>query len=304
MYDRNSAAESKGCWIGLQDMLGTGNYDWIQPYALGQSQYVPYGEAVTYKSYFLDWRRYEPNNETLSESDPSVLGGERCGSLIPWQEDPLIQEQGSWNDVSCDVFKPFVCQIFGSTIRYQIYIVKDLYIDGGILEGGQLVSGEGDTTIINYTIIRGASITITSSSTSSSSNKNNVISKLYLVDGAQLFIDSKVQMFSDAYIGELPFELINNIPLTNTSMNSITSDTTTTSSMQTMITISDNASIIVSPYCTLKTISNHLLSDCSITSSNVIFNSKLFGYGKLMITGETNLNLMQVVSQITAVYIY
>jgi hypothetical protein len=73
-----SVAHSKGCWIGLQDPLGTGNFSWISPVGLGP--------IAGGKGKFLDWRREEPNNHSISEGFPAgvpVAGGERLAPGAP-----------------------------------------------------------------------------------------------------------------------------------------------------------------------------------------------------------------------------
>lgn len=146
-----SSARSRGCWIGLRDLYGTGNFAWISPAGIGDSD--------ADSGMFLDWRRGEPNNHTISEGVESP-GGERCAALVPWQEDPLLLEQGSWNDDSCQVQKPFVCQVFGNTARYTISVSKKTTLSAGSLEGGVIATGTGATAITHFTAFRSARLSV------------------------------------------------------------------------------------------------------------------------------------------------
>lgn len=196
---RGSQPFTQGCWIGLQDPLSTGEFRWISPDALElPSTTATLGAQAV--SWYLDWRRLEPNNQSLSEGVPSPArrGGERCAHIVPWQEDPLILEQGSWNDNSCELKKPFVCQIFGDTMRYTLHANTSMMINRGALEGGYLSTGTGVSRIYHLNIARSGSLIVGSDSVDSQ------IGTVYLDEGSSIVIDATaVQLMSGAYIGEL-----------------------------------------------------------------------------------------------------
>ena len=178
-----SPAYVNGCWIGLRDATNTGNFDWINPAYVGSD------------TIFMDWRRGEPNNHTSSDGIPT--NGEQCGQIIAWQEDPLIQEQGSWNDESCQVSKPFICQIYANTHRYTLTTATKVTLTGGRLEGGYLNVGTGASTINHFEAHRSAIITLGSLAT------GTIIHTLLLTDGSELVVAApKVYLASGSFIGE------------------------------------------------------------------------------------------------------
>ena len=61
--------------------------------------------------------------------------GESCTEIIPWVLDPLIEEQGSWNDDSCAVNKPFICQAFKRSSAVLITVMGTLTANGGEVRG-------------------------------------------------------------------------------------------------------------------------------------------------------------------------
>jgi len=228
---------------------------------------------------FQDWRRFEPNNQSLSEGRPSPpeAGGERCASLVPWHEDPLIQEQGSWNDDSCTALKPFICQMFGRTSRYQLQVLQDVHLVGGALEGGVLQSGAGSTSVLHFTVRRGGRIVLSPTASSSPST----IDQLLLIDGASCILQSRVQLLSRAFIGE-PSHI----------MSSNSSLETHMYSMESVLTMA-NASLLVTPYC-ISDPSLQSFLPCSNYNSSVLFNAKLDGSGLISIGTQSSLRLLQV----------
>jgi len=279
----NSSALDRGCWIGLTDRRGDGDFDWIQPLAVGSTLSV--GTTDLGPSMFKDWRRYEPNNQSISEGMPSPpdAGGERCASLVPWEEDPLIQEQGSWNDYSCTALKPFICQMFGDTSRYQLQVLQDVHLVGGALEGGILQSGTGSTSVLLFTVSRGGMIVLSPTTSSPIS-----IDQLLLLDGANCTLQAHVQLLSSAFIGEPP--------LAGSSLSGLYTNGSADNPMESVITMA-NSSIIVAPYC-IKDPS--IFSWCSNYNSSVIFNAKLDGSGMISIQADSNLRLLQVIAVATS----
>jgi len=68
-----------------------------------------------------------------SEGVPT--NGELCVELVSWEQDPLIVEQGSWNDDGCEVQKPFICQIFKQTVQFSFTVLGLATLSGGEIQG-------------------------------------------------------------------------------------------------------------------------------------------------------------------------
>ena len=178
--DRTSAANTQGCWIGLRDKLGKGKgfFDWLDIGVVGED------------SLFLDWRRNEPNNHTISKGN--TTNGELCTELIPHQYDPLLLEQGSWNDESCSILKPFICQMYKNTNRYTMTITGNVLITKGVFEGGFMTIGGSDNVFTEFTVLRSSALTLVTGSTST-------IGTLYLEDGSSLEAETGAALQTGAY---------------------------------------------------------------------------------------------------------
>lgn len=170
---------NEGCWIGLSDKFGNGHYDWIEPNSLLRTS-------------FRNWRRPEWNNKTVSGGVQTP--GELCVHIVGWREDPLIEEQGTWNDIACASKKPFICQTFAKTSRYQI-TATDADISNGAMEGGILSLSQA-SSINNFNVLRSASLKL--------SGGLNRVSSIILTDGSTLSVLSpaSVQFDSASVIGE------------------------------------------------------------------------------------------------------
>lgn len=178
------AGTADGCWIGLQDPLGDGQFDWIDPQAVG-------GEE---SSLFLDWRRFEPNNHTVSH-DVESAGGERCAATYPGTEDAVLLEQGGWVDDACLYPRPFVCQAFKVTDRYSMHAAS-ISAQGGQFVGGHLIisSSSGQQGEIRaFTVTRTATLTL---------NQSTSVGQLHLEDGSQLILSSLLHLSDGSFIGE------------------------------------------------------------------------------------------------------
>lgn len=171
----------RGCWIGLKDVQGVGKYNWIEPKTVRNNT-------------FRDWRRYEWNNHTFSEGQST--NGELCVAVVPWQVDPLIVEQGSWNDVACKLKKSYVCQMFATTKRGSLTVTSDARLFGGSIEGGALTL-QGASTVTNFLVRRTATISFLDKLSI------NIMQNVYLEDGSSLIISSSVLTTTDSYIGEI-----------------------------------------------------------------------------------------------------
>lgn len=187
-----SPAAEHGCWIGLRDRTATGDFEWLQPLFTGGNS-------------FRDFRRGEPNNHTFSEGVST--SGELCVALLPWEEDPLIQEQGSWDDVGCVIKKAYVCQIYGVTKRFSIHVTGSAHLMGGGLEGG-MINSNGFATIRNFFVRRSGSLQLLNPSTSSQLQSSSpslsswLIGDLLLMDGAVMRVESHLIVNASLVVGE------------------------------------------------------------------------------------------------------
>lgn len=166
-----------------------GQFDWLDRTAVGAS----YTSADS--SLFVDWRRNEPNNMTVSNGT-ATPGGERCVQLVPWQQDPLIIEQGAWNDDACQNERSFICQAFSPTTRYSLTISNATYIVAGTLIGGEIFS-KGPTIIENLSILRSAAIHF------EAQNHISRVRYLILMDSSKVYVEAPVAIFGSGFIGEM-----------------------------------------------------------------------------------------------------
>lgn len=248
----NAPARLHGCWIGLQDPQATGDFEWIEPL------------AARYPTSYRDWRRGNPNNRTFSEGNST--NGERCVQLVPWQEDPLIVEQGSWNDNACALQKAYVCQAYKTTTRYTITVLATAQFSGsGILEGGILALYGQRNYLTSLLAIRSALITIRSSKVVGLglSPIISIIGSIGLEDGATLDIGVNAEMHGAAALGEL-----NVAPLT-------------TQGMQPAFYLQANNTFHVRSDC----------PDCLQKSYVVSVNAGAFIYGSLVVDNGTTIQL-------------
>lgn len=199
----NTITTFEGCWIGLSDPDGVGKFAWIQP------------ETVTNNT-FRDWQRYMKNNHTFSEGEST--NGELCVQMKPWQNDALIREQGSFNDASCNLTKPFVCQMFGTTRRATVVVHGTTHLSGGGIEGGNLLL-YGSSHIEEFYAHDSASVTVNTPYISATDlgdstvldsvgnyytfeNYSNKVTTLVLEEGSSLYLNADVTSFNYTYIGE------------------------------------------------------------------------------------------------------
>jgi hypothetical protein len=270
LFTSGSAAHSRGCWIGLRDPLGSGNFSWISPVGLGTT--------AGGKGKFLDWRRDEPNNHSISEGFPAgvpVAGGERCANLVPWQEDPLLLEQGAWNDESCMVEKPFLCQVYGDTERFWLTVTGDVLLRAGALEGGVLraSNGGGATGLYDFNVTRSGRLQVSSTAT------DCVVGTVRLLDGATLRLNSNARMLTDTFVGEL---VDPTVVITDNKSPSFLS-------MQSFFRVSANSTVNFAPLCT-----SFAPTGCATVSSSVVISARAFVDGLLNITGSTVVTMLQV----------
>jgi len=175
----NDAVVNEGCWIGLKDKQGNGHYDWIEPNGLLRTS-------------FRNWRRPEWNNKTVSQGVRTP--GELCTHIVGWREDPLIEEQGSWNDIACATKKPFICQTFAKTTRYTI-TASQIDINNGAMEGGILSLSQA-SNINNFNVLKSASLVLTGGL--------STINNITLTDGSTFSVltPASVQFNATSKVGE------------------------------------------------------------------------------------------------------
>lgn len=257
--DRGSAAHAEGCWVGLQDPKGTGDWRWLSPLAVGTAR----------RGTFLDWRRDEPSNHSISEGAPAgrpSAGGERCASLVPWQKDPLLLEQGSWNDISCETAKPFLCQVFGNTERYTLTVRGSAALAGGGLEGGVVVLGTaaGAVSLSQVHVSRSGRLVVATRASSC------LIGDVRLTDGATLqVLSATARTMSTSVIGEPLYASTAERPL------------------QPFLRVGANTTLTLEPVCSAP--GN---PSCSVAA--VAIRARVFIEGKLVIRGSTDVTMYQV----------
>lgn len=146
---------------------------------------------------YLDFRRGEPNNLTESMGR-FTAGGERCVRIVPWQTDPLIVEQGSWDDDACQNQRPFICQVFAPSLRHTLTVTSATTITGGSLLGGHLQL-LGPTTISSFTLLRSAQLFLRPNG-----SHHADISSISLNDASRLYIQGNITVYRNSFLGELP----------------------------------------------------------------------------------------------------
>lgn len=182
-----SITSTTGCWIGLQDANGTGYFNWRDP-------------ASMINLSFRNWRRRSDRSDRLKLESPSafVNNGDNCVHLVPWQNDPVYQEEGSLREVSCiDEPKSFICQMSVVPKRYTITLTQYSTFQDGSLFGGNLIL----LNSFNFT-----HFIVNSTATITTSNSNNIgfIRQLILLDGSTFILGTNVNINSESYIGEYP----------------------------------------------------------------------------------------------------
>lgn len=180
----SSAAGQTGCWIGLMDSSGSGLFSWSDSRAVGKA---------AQSSIYYDWIKGEPDNSTFSDGQPNP-GGERCVAVMPWTDNPLLQEQGGWNDDGCELSKAFVCQIFAAVDRFTLSVTQTAQFSGPntAIRGGVLhVSGAVN---ISQLFVQSAQLSFSSSAV--------ISQRLSLQDNAKVDLYGNSEIHPNAFIGE------------------------------------------------------------------------------------------------------
>lgn len=183
--DLDSPAYTGGCWIGLQDAFGTGYYNWRDP-------------ASMLDISFRDWRRGSDRSDRQNLDNPGdfIDNGDNCVLLVPWQEDPVIKEQGSFEEISCiEEERAFVCQMLVTPHRWSITATGRSVFNGGGIRGGFL-------NLFDSFEFREFFAENTAVISTKKSEKVSNIGTLILRDGSEFNINSNVMTTNETFIGE------------------------------------------------------------------------------------------------------
>jgi hypothetical protein len=174
-----------GCWIGYKDAYGSGFYNWLDPSGMLDLS-------------FSDWRRRSDWSDRQELANPSsfVNNGDNCVVIVPWQEDPMIKEERSWDEIACTSQRAFVCQRYMKIDRYTIVVGNSQFLGGG-LEGGYLKI-LGSYYFESFVADRAEITTMSHISIDTEA----YIKYLYLNDGSTLTISNDVNILPYGYIGE------------------------------------------------------------------------------------------------------
>lgn len=232
--------------MGLQDAFGTGYYNWRDPSAMLDIS-------------FRNWRRRSDRSDRQELDDPGTFinNGDNCVHLVPWLEDPVIAEQGSFEEISCFTEKAFVCQRLATTSRYTMTSLLDSSFKGDAgIRGGFLVL-KGLATMTSFFAEYSATVTAQSSTI----GQDMIIGDLILRDGSELILNTNVLIMNESFIGER-----------------------TTSGMQPMVRLNANFTLTVSTTCSL----------CNTMGYNVTVNAGfIINEGFIVIGDEVNFVLSQ-----------
>jgi hypothetical protein len=169
-------SEGKGCWIGLHNPSGNGLFNWIDSRSLGKADQT---------SIYYDWAKGEPNNLTISSAFPNTQG-ERCVSVNPWINNPLLQEEGGWNDAGCQLKKSFVCQLFSSIEYYTLTIQgNNNSWKKGMIQGGR-IEVKGSLEIDDFSLSSSSSLSLLADT--------KILSSLTLTDNVHIDVFNKLEV--------------------------------------------------------------------------------------------------------------
>lgn len=147
---------------------------------------------------FRDWRRTEELNR--DETEGFLDNGKRCIHTYPWQEDPAIQEQGSWTRSPCEVERSYVCQHFASTVNINLTVTGAAIFNGtSAILGGYLYL-RGASTLSKFSASHASEIVIKPLLSSVSV----AIESIILSDASVLRLSGQANYIAlgDAFIGE------------------------------------------------------------------------------------------------------
>lgn len=234
----------------MHDKEGKNVFEWIVPERF---------DLINAKPQFLDWQRFEPNNHTVSVGK-ETLGGERCVHLIPWQETPLLEEEGGWNDDSCTVKRPFICQTSANSIRYKLSVSQNMQLNGGHIVGGILSTGAGSSVINSFKLSRSSYLQLNSGSSDAT------LSHLMLMDGSRVDVSGNLVLANNAWVGE-SYDMSEN-------------------GAQSYVMLISSSSLSFSG-----------------SNSKALFNSRVVSEGKITVSQNSTLSILQVTFMFYKTYI-
>lgn len=217
---------------------------------------------------FRNWRRRSDRSDRLKLESPSpfINNGDNCVHLVPWQNDPLYQEEGAFREVSCiDEPKAFICQMSVVPKRYTITLTQYSTFLGGSLYGGHL-------KLYNSFNITNFIVNSTATITSYNSNIIGFIDQLVLLDGSTFILGTNAQTKSESLIGEYSI---------NSNSNSNSNSNNTMFGQQPLFKILDGISL------TCQSLSSSNLN------YNVIINARIeVGNGNIFVGNNVYLHLL------------
>lgn len=153
---------------------------------------------------FRDWRRTEELNRDLTEG--FLDNGKRCVHTFPWQEDPAIEEQGSWSLSPCATQRAFVCQHAASTHNIALEVTGRAVFSGEAeIFGGSLQLHFAQIISLKVTHASEVLLFANKNESSSTSGGINLLSAIELSDGSALRLRGPGEFFAvgNVFIGEL-----------------------------------------------------------------------------------------------------
>lgn len=342
---RGSAVFEQGCWIGLKKI--NQQHQQIVAMTTGSSgstsdEDVDDGDGAAYtKGLFLDFQHNElivnptdndkdDNSATINEyiyDDIATASGnnvpKQCILLAPWQQYPLVLEQGSWKhyqhhpqeqqqQLGCHSLRPFICQIFADTTRYTLNVTSSVLLQGKkvIIEGGRLLitaSGTSSSSssaaavqLLELTASYGANIIIAPSSASTTATTAAAtLGSVLLTDGSKLSLSSyaTATAIRNAYIGE--------IYLNSTTTTAATSTVTTTSAAASS---TNGEHFAMQPQVVLARSATLTLTSNSSSQSVVTINAAMITQSSSGSSSRSSLilgaNTELVLLQVSAVYVF
>ena len=200
-------------------------------------------------------------------------GGERCVSIAPWTDNPLLQEQGGWIDDGCELPKPFICQTFAEIRRSKVRVSQNAEfsgyrtaISGGVVE----IAGFAN---ISELYLESAHMTFLSDSTASAVF---ISRRLSLHDNAKVDFYSGVEVQPLTVIGE-----------TAENFQGVSLDAMDeTIGAQPVVTVHASARVIFGCYSRCPTSLNSVTSPITIQA-------KLQGSGRMIVQQHVSVSLLE-----------
>lgn len=158
---------------------------------------------------FRNWRRRSDRSDRLKldQPGPFINNGDNCVHLVPWQNDPLYQEEGALREVSCiDEPKAFVCQMSVAPRRFTMTVKQMSSFSGGSIIGGSLRL-MNSFNITRFTADSAAVVT------AAKSNRMAILTDLFLLDGAKFILGTNAEILSRSHIGEIDDSMTGRQPI-------------------------------------------------------------------------------------------